>query len=293
MATTSEIVPRDEARAALATQAQVAPIDRELVRRTVFPGANDDELSLFLHDCQRQGVHPLDRLVHPTIRVNRSNGERRYTAITSIDLMRSRAEETGAYAGNDDPVFAGEPMSSAFSATVTVYKMVANQRCAFTATARWSEYKPERDDFMWKRMPHTMLGKCAEALALRKAFPRQLAGLYGKEAMDQAGGSTPAEAPPPAKALPTRAGRLASRLRDETPTDEEIARAEDFDHEPPVDEPAAPPTRNTMIAALNRATPAARGVALTAAGAPPGGKWSALTDDMIARAYDALVGLPL
>ena len=40
---------------------------------------------------------------------------------------------------------------------------------------------------MWKKMPNVMLGKCAEAQALRKAFPKVLGGVYAPEEMDQAG----------------------------------------------------------------------------------------------------------
>src|SRR3990167_10317283 len=153
----------------------------ELVKRTVATGATVDELKLYLYDCQRQGVHPLDKLIHFTKRSGK------YTPITSIDFMRTRAADTGEYAGSDDAVFArDDDMHHVEAASVTVWRFVQGQRCPFTATARWSEYKPEQNDFMWKRMPHTMLAKCAEALALRKGFPKQLAGLYAREEMDQA-----------------------------------------------------------------------------------------------------------
>jgi phage recombination protein Bet len=155
----------------------------ELVKRTVASGATDDELRLFIHDCQRRGVHPLDRLLHFTKRGGK------YTPITGIDFMRSRAADTGEYAGNDDPAFRyGDPDTHApTEATVTVWRIVQGQRYAFTATARWAEYYPGKAlGFMWEKLPHVMLGKVAEALALRKAFPQQLSGLYETSEMDQA-----------------------------------------------------------------------------------------------------------
>lgn len=153
----------------------------ELIRKTIAKDATPEELKLFLYDCARQGVHPLDKLIHFTKR----GREGRYTPITSIDFMRIRAADSGECIGSDDATFAGTPMTASFEAHVTVYRLVQGQRAPFTATARWTEYKPDQD-FMWKRMPHLMLAKCAEALALRKAFPKQLHGLYVKEEMEQA-----------------------------------------------------------------------------------------------------------
>lgn len=163
----------------------------DLIKRTIAKDATPDELKLYLYDCARQGVHPLDKLIHFTKRSGK------YTPITSIDFMRIRASETGEYAGSDDAVFfpAYETANSTpDAATVTVWRLVQGQRCPFVATARWAEYKPDQD-FMWKKMPHTMLAKCAEALALRKGFPKQLAGLYAKEEMDQAGPQQPVTGP--------------------------------------------------------------------------------------------------
>jgi len=168
---------------ALAAARPVTPDELSLVKNTVAQGATDAELKLFLFDCARQGVHPLDRLLHFTKR----NGK--YTPITSIDFMRIRAAESGEMAGSDDPRFSFlHPTGAPDEATVTVYRITQGQRFAYSATARWKEYYPGDGPpgFMWRKMPHTMLGKCAEALALRKGFPRQLAGLYAKEEMDQA-----------------------------------------------------------------------------------------------------------
>jgi len=152
----------------------------------VAKGATETELKLFLNDNLRRGIHPLDKLLHFSVRTD-TQGQRSYTPITSIDFFRMRAESSGAYAGNDDPVFVydGKQIKSA---TASVYKIVQGLRCPFTATARWEQYAVGgKAGFMWNKMPELMLGKCAEALALRKAFPGELHGLYAKEEMDQAG----------------------------------------------------------------------------------------------------------
>src|SRR5262252_542691 len=149
-----------------------------LIKRTVAPNATDDQLAMFIHDCNRRGVHPLDKLIVFT------NAGGKYTPITTIDFMRSRAAESGEMAGSEDAVFTmedGKPQS----ATVTVYRLTGNNSYAYTATARHKEYY--RNTPTWNHMPHTMLAKCAEALALRKAFPHQLGGLYVREEMQQAG----------------------------------------------------------------------------------------------------------
>jgi len=198
-----------------ATLAAVTPgVTREqleLVKRTVAPDATDAELQLFLHDCQRRGVHPLDRLVHFTKRGGR------YTPIASIDFMRSQAATTGEMAGSDDAVFVLDEDGAPWQATVTVYRLTQGQRFAYGATARMAEYYPGDGPggVMWRKMPHTMLGKCAEALALRKAFPQQLAGLYAAEELHQAERLDPLPATPPAPPATTPRKKPAATITEQ------------------------------------------------------------------------------
>jgi phage recombination protein Bet len=158
----------------------------DLIKKTVAQGASDLELELFLHQCRRTGLDPLARQIYW---VKRGSGG---TIQTGIDGYRLIAARTGDYAGNDDAAFEHDAAGMPVKATVTVWRFVHGQRCAFTATARMTEYRQDKSQ-TWQQMPHVMLAKCAEALALRKAFPAELSGLYTDAEMDQADGPAAVE----------------------------------------------------------------------------------------------------
>ena len=145
---------------------------------------------LFIEICKRRRLDPFSRQIYLTKRRNKDGGYD-LAFVTSIDALRLIAQRSGCCAGIDDVVFSGRvrigDIEAPAVAASTVNKLVGGQRCAFAASARWSEFYPEgRSGFLWRKMPHVMLGKVAEAAALRKAFPQDLSGLYSPEEMDQA-----------------------------------------------------------------------------------------------------------
>lgn len=155
----------------------------EILRKTLFKKFSDDEIQFALAVCSRTGLDPFSKQVH-----FRKQGDRDdIVIITGIDGLRLTANRSMAYAGQDEPDFEMGEKKYPVKATVTVYKIVQGVRCAFTGTARWEEFYPgDKQGFMWRKMPYTMLGKCAEAQALRKAFPAELSGIYSHEEMAQA-----------------------------------------------------------------------------------------------------------
>ena len=164
----------------------------ETIKENVAQGATDNELKMFLYQCSRTGLDPLSRQIHFIKRGGRA------TIQAGIDGLRAIAERTGKYAGNDDYIYNDTKtmyeMSSTgelpTTATATVHKIVDGVRVEFSATALWDAYCPQgKESFMWNKMPYLMLGKCAEALALRKAFPNDLSGIYSTDEMQQADAS--------------------------------------------------------------------------------------------------------
>ncbi len=165
----------------------------EVVRKTIFPGADDAELALFIHKCTQVGVSPLDKALIP-IKFRNPDGTFTISFIVTIDLLRSRSEDSGQYNGIDEPEFEGDiqqevdgkpPITVPELCRVKVYRKGIDR--PFVGVARWKEYYPgQGKGHKWRQMPTLMLSKCAEALARRLAFPQQLNKLYTAEEMEMA-----------------------------------------------------------------------------------------------------------
>lgn len=166
------------------TQTQVAAL-----RQLGLDKAGDPDLAVFFHTCVRTGLDPFRKQIYMIGRWDSRAQRERYTIQTGIDGYRVIANRTGVYAGSDETWQNGSD-GRPIAATVTVRKIVAGVPFDFAATAHWDEYvqttKDGKPAGLWAKMPHRMLAKCAEALALRKAFPEDLAGIYTDEEMSQA-----------------------------------------------------------------------------------------------------------
>lgn len=160
------------------------PEQTQLISSTIAPGCSNDELRLFAYACQRTGLDPFSKQIYAIKRGGKM------TIQAGIDGLRSIAERTGQLDGSEtywcgedgqwQDVWLGSKPPAA--AKTIIHRKGSSH--PFVGVARFADYNAGQG--LWSKMPAAMIAKCSESLALRKAFPADLSGVYSTDEMQQA-----------------------------------------------------------------------------------------------------------
>lgn len=157
-----------------------------VMRNSLYPGAQDDSIKLVISYCKAAGLDPMQKPVHIVPMWDNKARAMRDVIMPGIGSYRTQAARSGEYAGVSEPEFGPDVVESVGGTEitypawcrVTVRRLLPNGVIAdFAATERWKENyatagkDSQAPNAMWKRRPYAQLAKCAEAQALRKAFP--------------------------------------------------------------------------------------------------------------------------
>lgn len=158
------------------------------LKSSIYPGASDQSIRLVLDYCAAAGLDPMQKPVHIVPMWDGNSRSMRDVVMPGIGLYRVQAARSGQFAGMSEPVFGPMVTERVGSADVTfpewcrvsAYRQLASGHIAeFTAVEYWIENyaikggkdKDQSPNAMWSKRVRGQIAKCAQAQALRMAFP--------------------------------------------------------------------------------------------------------------------------
>lgn len=178
------IVQKEAAALAAMSEADVIRV----LQSSLYPGASADSIRMVIGYCRASGLDHFQKPVHIVPMWDSKAGQMRDVVMPGVTLYRTQASRSGSLAGVSEPEFGpmateaigGQTITYPEWCKVTVRRQLASGHVAdFTATEYWLENyaikggkeKSIAPNAMWTKRPRGQLAKCAEAQALRKAFP--------------------------------------------------------------------------------------------------------------------------
>lgn len=166
---------------------------------SLYPGAKIESILLVLDYCKSRGLDPMKKPAHIVPMWDKSSKGMRDVIMPGISEIRMTAMRTGEYAGTDGEEFGPtinlDLQGGAYSVPewcrYIVYRRVGGQVCKFVGPKVYyreayatAGKDTEAPNTMWKKRPAGQLSKCAEAAALRMAFPEEVGSDYAAEEME-------------------------------------------------------------------------------------------------------------